>query len=749
MDLHLLIVIILVILAITDLTVGVANDAVNFLNSALGSRASTFRVAMIVAASGVLVGVTFSSGMMEIARSGIFNPQYFFLTELLIIFVALMFQDILLLDLFNTFGLPTSTTVSLVFGLLGASVSISIIKVIKSDNDISAVIDYINTDSVLVIVSAILMSILFAFVFGFLFQYLSRLLFTFSYKEKFRKFGSVWSGLALTSLSLFILIKGAKGASFIPPDISKWIQSNQLILSAYMFVGWTLLMQLLMWFTKINVLKVIVMIGTFALAMAFAANDLVNFIGAPIAGIHAYQYSLDHPDVRNMTMEMMAEPVRVDTLLLLLAGAIMVVTLFVSRKARNVAKTTIGLGNQDEGIEKFESNLIARNLVRFFIFIVDGLKLIVPRSLQRWVSSRFDLSKYQPEVDDKGIPPAFDLLRAAVILMVSAGLISLATSFKLPLSTTYVTFIVAMAAALSDKSWGRESAVYRVSGVITVIGGWFVTAFSAFTMAGIIAAIIYYCEIYAILGFSGLAVFTFLRTGKFRKEKDIKEEEVLTMISYANEATSQLITHTFNNIANNLSKVKLLLSTSYSGFLTSSLKDLKKARTDAEEHDQNCQVLIKNILKQLYKNKETEIFEVYDFSKSLISLQDIADRVVLLTKQNHNYLNNNHHKFTSEQIDEIARLLPLNSRLIDLVVEFLNSFKPEIMSEIEQQHKAIDIYLKQLSKIQYDRIKQTAGQYKKSMLYLNILSDTDFISDKILYIARSASLLNQRIAKYL
>lgn len=250
MDLHLLIVIILVILAITDLTVGVANDAVNFLNSALGSRASTFRVAMIVAALGVLVGVTFSSGMMEIARSGIFNPQYFFLTELLIIFVALMFQDILLLDLFNTFGLPTSTTVSLVFGLLGASVSISIIKVIKSNNDISAVIDYINTDSVLVLVSAILMSILFAFVFGFLFQYLSRLLFTFSYKENFRKFGSVWSGLALTSLSLFILIKGAKGASFIPPDISKWIQANQLILSAYMFVGWTLLMQLLMWFTK-------------------------------------------------------------------------------------------------------------------------------------------------------------------------------------------------------------------------------------------------------------------------------------------------------------------------------------------------------------------------------------------------------------------------------------------------------------------------------------------------------------------
>ncbi len=749
MDLHLLIVIILVILAITDLTVGVANDAVNFLNSALGSRAATFQIAMLVASLGILVGVTFSSGMMEIARSGIFNPQYFYLTELLIIFVALMFQDILLLDLFNTFGLPTSTTVSLVFGLLGASVAISIIKVVQNNDDLSAVIGYLNTDSVLVIVSAILMSILFAFIFGFIFQYLSRLLFTFSYKERFRKFGSVWSGLALTSLSLFILIKGAKGASFIPPDVSEWIQSNQLILSAYMFVGWTLLIQLLMWFTKINVLKVIVMIGTFALAMAFAANDLVNFIGAPIAGIHAYQYSLGHPDARNLTMERMAEPVRVDTWMLLLAGVVMVITLFVSRKARHVTKTEIGLGTLDEGIEKFESNLLARNLVRFAILAFDALKLIVPKSVQKWVSSRIDLSQYHPELDANGVPPAFDLLRAAVMLMVSAGLISIATSFKLPLSTTYVTFIVAMAAALSDKSWGRESAVYRVSGVITVVGGWFLTAFSAFTIAGIIAAIIYYGEVYALIGFSGLAVFTFFRTGKFRKEKDKQAEEVQTMLSYTNEATSQLINQTFTNIAKNLSKVKLLVSASYSAFLTSSLKDLKKARIDAEEHDKNCQVLIKNILKQLYKSKETEIFEVHDFSKSLISLQDIADRVVLLTRQNHRYIDNNHHKFTAEQIDEIARLLPLNSRLIDLTVEFLASFKSELLEAIEQQHKAMETYLKQLSKIQYDRIKHTAGQYKKSMLYLNILSDTDFISDKILDIARSASILNQRITKYL
>ncbi len=747
MELTLIIVIVLLILAVIDLTVGVANDAVNFLNSALGSRAATFRVAMIVASLGVLVGVTFSSGMMEIARSGIFNPQFYGLTELLIIFVALMFQDILLLDLFNTFGLPTSTTVSLVFGLLGAAVAVAIIKVLQLGQDLSYVVDYINTNSVLVIISAILLSILFAFTFGYIIQYLTRLLFKYSYKPNFRKFGAVWSGLALTSLSLFILLKGAKGAAFIPPDVSEWIKQNQLLLSAYMFVAWTMLIQLMMWFTKINVLKVIVMIGTFALAMAFAANDLVNFIGAPIAGLHAYQYSLEYPEIANVTMGIMSEPVKVDTYLLLIAGIIMVITLFLSRKARHVSKTEIGLGSQEDGIEKFESNLIARNIVRIFISIGNLFKLITPISINRWIESRFDKSKYQPELDENGNPPAFDLLRAAVMLMVSAGLISLATSMKLPLSTTYVTFIVAMSAALADKSWGRESAVYRVSGVVTVIGGWFFTAISAFFIAGVIASIIYFGELFAIFGFVGLVAFTFLRTGKFVKNKNLKDEALLSMFSYTNEATSILIKNTFNNIANNIGKLKTIMNLSYSGLLASNLKNLKKSMVEAGEHDNNCQVLIKNILKQLYKNKESEISEVYNFSKSLISLQDLADRVLLLAKQNHKYIDNNHHKFTPEQIAEIGGLIKGLNKLIDGSLKYLETFDISIMKELEIQHALNETELKKLSKMQYYRIKEASGQYKKSMLYLNILSDVDFIGDKILYIVKSAATLNDRVAK--
>lgn len=748
MELHLIIVIILLLLAVTDLTVGVANDAVNFLNSALGSRAATFRVAMIVASIGVMVGVTFSSGMMEIARTGIFNPQFFNLTELLIIFIALMFTDVLLLDLFNTFGLPTSTTVSLVFGLLGAAVGVAIIKVLQLGQDLSYVVDYINTDSVLVIISAILLSILFAFTFGYIIQYLTRLLFTYSYKSNFRKFGALWSGLALTSLSLFILIKGAKGAAFIPPDVSEWIKQNQLLLSAYMFVAWTLLIQLMMWFTKINVLKVIVMIGTFALAMAFAANDLVNFIGAPIAGLHAYQYSLEFPDIASKTMGIMSEAVKVDTLLLLLAGIIMVVTLFLSRKARHVSKTEIGLGSHEDGIEKFESNLIARNIVRLFIAIGNLFKFITPAPINRWIQSRFDMSKYQPELDENGIPPAFDLMRAAVMLMVSAGLISLATSMKLPLSTTYVTFIVAMSAALADKSWGRESAVYRVSGVVTVIGGWFITAISAFLIGGVIASIIFFGELYAIFGFVGLVAFTFLRTGKFVKDKNTKDEALLSMFSYTNEATSILIKHTFNNIANNIGKLKAIMNLSYSGLLASNLKNLKKSMVEASEHDKNCQMLIKNILKQLYKNKESEISEVYNFSTSLISLQDLADRVVLLSKQNHKYIDNNHHKFTAEQITEIGGLVKGLNLIIDSSLKYLDTFDQKIMKELEIQHALNEAELKKLSKIQYYRIKEASGQYKKSMLYLNILSDVDFIGDKILYIVKSAATLNDKIAKY-
>ncbi len=370
MDIAIVFVVVLLVLAVLDLTVGVANDAVNFLNSAIGSKVATFKTIMLIAALGVLVGVTFSSGLMEVARKGIFDPQMFVLMELLAIFLAVMFQDILLLDMFNTFGFPTSTTVSIVFGLLGASLAVSLIKISQNSGDYLLLMDYINIGNVFKIISAIFLSIVFAFVFGALIQYITRLIFTFDYEKRFRRYGSTWGGVALTCLSLFILLKGAKGSAFMTDELSIWIQSNIWLLSLYICISWTILLQLLMWFTKVNILKIIVLIGTFALALAFSANDLVNFIGAPLAGLAAYNFAPD--------MSLMAKPVQANTLLLILAGAIMVVTLYLSKKAKSVTQTTINLGRQDEGIDRFESNLVARLLVRIVLFIFDFLKKITP-----------------------------------------------------------------------------------------------------------------------------------------------------------------------------------------------------------------------------------------------------------------------------------------------------------------------------------------------------------------------------------
>ncbi len=518
MEIYLVIVIILVLLAVVDLAIGVANDAVNFVNSSVGSRAAKFRTTMILAALGILVGVMFSSGMMEIARKGIFNPQYFALPEILMIFVAVMLTDVLMLDLFNTLGLPTSTTVSIIFELLGASVAISAIKILSAGTDFSFIFQYINTASVLKIISAIFISIIVALVVGLLIQFLTRLLFTFDYAKQLKRYGSLWGGIALSFITFFIVMKGAKGASFMTDELASMIEANLGLIVLGSFVFWTIALLIIQFTTKINILRVIILIGTFALAMAFASNDLVNFIGAPLAGAMAYVFALDMKEPLNTSMEILNQPLRVDTYILLIAGAIMVITLFISKKARSVINTEVRLGRQEEGYEKFESNIFSRSIVRLSIIIFDFIKGLIPKNIMNFITSRFDMSKYKPALDEHGNPPSFDLVRAAVILACSSALISFGTSLKLPLSTTYVTFIVAMAAALSDKAWGKDSAVYRVAGVLTVIGGWLMTALIASTTAFIVAMIIFYGQIYAVIALAVFVGFTIFRTNVLHKK---------------------------------------------------------------------------------------------------------------------------------------------------------------------------------------------------------------------------------------
>ncbi|GAB5465291.1 MAG: inorganic phosphate transporter [Candidatus Kapaibacteriales bacterium] len=544
MDINLILLTVLVILAVIDLTVGVANDAVNFLNAAVGSKAAKLRTVLIIAAIGVLVGVLFSGGMMKIARSGIFDPSFFLMPELLIIFAAAMFQDIILLDTYNTLGLPTSTTVSVVFGLFGAGLGITLIKLSTDAIPGATFLDYMQMADVTKIVIAIFASVAIAFAVGFAIQFLTRLIFGFSYHERFKKFGAIWGSLALTSISLFIIMKGLKNADpeLFGGGVIEYINNNLQEVSLYLLVGWGIILQIMISFTKINVLKIIVMAGTFALAMAFAANDLVNFIGAPIAALNTYDLAQGYTDPHNTLMGDLATKAQADKIYLMIAGLIMMLTLFLSKKARSVTATTIGLSSQDSGNEKFKSNAIGRFLVRSTLGITEILNTYIPDKsrLKTTYNKRFDTRGFLSNSIDSNEAsnktnispkekPAFDLVRAAVILMVSAGLISIATSLTLPLSTTYVTFIVAMAAALPDRAWGRDSAAYRVSGVIYVIGGWFVTALGAMVTAATIAILIYFGGLPAIIGLCILIVFVLI-TSSMRHKKQEKARQ-LTMAS--------------------------------------------------------------------------------------------------------------------------------------------------------------------------------------------------------------------------
>ena len=489
----------LAILAITDLVVGVSNDAVNFLNSAIGSKAISFRTIMIVASVGIAFGAMSSSGMMEVARKGIFNPSEFVFSEVMIIFMAVMITDILLLDFFNTLGMPTSTTVSIVFELLGAAVAISLVKIAGYDGAYGDLVQYINTEKATEVILGILLSVVIAFTIGALVQWASRFLLTFKFQERPSWTAAVFGGFAITSIIYFIIVKGLKSASIFSPEILAFIGEKTAVFLLINFLAWSLITWILARLFKLNVYTLIIVLGTFALAMAFAGNDLVNFIGVPLAALASYtDWSNSGILPTEFTMESLDSAVQTPTYLLLASGVIMVVTLWFSSKAKNVVKTSIDLARQDEGEERFEPNFLSRQIVKYTIQASEKITAILPPNMVKNVDSRFEkplVNVPKSRIQDL---PAFDLVRASVNLMVASVLISLATSMKLPLSTTYVTFMVAMGSSLADRAWGSESAVYRVAGVLNVIGGWFFTAISAFTAAALIAYLISLGGIWAI-----------------------------------------------------------------------------------------------------------------------------------------------------------------------------------------------------------------------------------------------------------
>ncbi|MDJ0782165.1 MAG: inorganic phosphate transporter [Desulfosarcinaceae bacterium] len=732
MQLYLFAVGILFIMAIMDLMVGVSNDAVNFLNSSVGSRVAPRRTIMIIASLGILAGVTFSSGMMEVARKGIFHPHLFLMPELLTIFMAVMITDVLLLDFFNTFGLPTSTTVSIVFELLGAAIAVSLAKITLNGEGLWALGQYINSAKALAIISGILLSVGIAFCCGALAQFATRLLFTFDYQRRLRRYGGLWGGLALTMITYFILIKGSKGASFMTPEVVAWIRSHTWTIMTIGFVGFSLLFQVLQLFTRVNILKPVVLAGTFALAMAFAANDLVNFVGVPLASFSAYALAQTSSAPLTLTMDGLAKSVQTNTFFLLGAGLIMVGTLWVSRKARTVTRTEVNLGRQGEGLERFDSSQLSRIVVRMMVGILEGVRVIFPAPLRRWAHQRLDPQGYQPAPGYDGSTPEFDLLRASVNLMVASALVAWATSMKLPLSTTYVTFMVAMGTSLADRAWGLESAVYRVTGVLTVIGGWFFTALMAFSVALTFAFALYYFKGIAIAVLLILVAFVVLRNFRIhgRREKAAQEMEVLDLkrVSDADVA----IRGCFEASGRYLAVVRHNLSTCFDGILTENRRQLKQLRGETNRLQTWSNIIVANIFKTLRLLGQEEANHAGKYAYVVYALQEIAESMRDMILRCHVHTSNQHAGLLPEQRKALQRVRTCVENLLTDTTRVLERREVFDYRRIAAHYVALKQLLETIDTEQIARIRNGLSKTRLSILFYGINNDCLKISQQTL-----------------
>ena len=740
MDVYFIMIVALAFLAIGDLVVGVSNDAVNFLNSALGSKAISVRKIMILASLGVLVGSVFSSGMMEVARKGIFNPEMLLFSEIMIIFMAVMITDILLLDFFNTLGLPTSTTVSIVFELLGAAVAVSLIKISGLGSEFGDLVNYINVEKASQIILGILLSVFIAFSIGALVQFISRTLLSYNYEQKSKWVGSVFGGVALTSISYFILMKGIKGTSYAKESydlldgatISSFLETEVFMISIVSFVLLSLISYMLIFSFKVNIYKLIIGVGTFSLALAFAGNDLVNFIGVPIAAWQSYEAWIASGVPADMfSMEVLSSKVPTPNLLLFLAGMVMVVTLWISSKAKKVTKTEIDLARQRDTKERFQPNFISRGLVRFSYNVANYASLIVPKKLRDKINAQFEVPVVEMSSNKAVELPAFDMIRASVNMMVAAILISIATSFKLPLSTTYVTFMVAMGTSLSDRAWGSESAVYRVAGVLNVIGGWFFTAFIAFTAAGIIAFLIHLGgpTAIAILIFAALLI---LVRNYVSHRKEMEEEKNSDALTRAESKSIQgVIDESSGNMSKASKKIKKIYSQSIHGLAKGDLSGLKKNKKAVSKYSEEIDDLRNDLFYFIKNLDESTIKGASNFYINVLAyLQDIAESLQYISKITYKHINNNHTNLTFNQIRELQEIDSELNNLYD-EIQFIfskNNFKE--LNKVIDKKQELYSSLKQKIDIQISRTKKDESSPKNTTLYFSILIESKDLVEK-------------------
>lgn len=717
-ELYIAVVVILAILAISGLYVGVTNDAVNFLNSAIGSKAASMRTILIIASTGIIIGAMTSSGMMEVARSGMFNPSLFTFKEVMLLYVGVMIANVVLLDLYNSLGLPTSTTVSLIFCLLGSAVAVSLFK-IATDPEItfSMLSQYINTSRAMGIVSAILLSVVLAFICGTIVMYISRAIFSFRYVGMLRKVGALWCGASLTSIVYFALFKGLKNVLKDSAFIG-WINEN-LLLS--LFICWCICSLILFFLQmfKINILRINILAGTFALALAFAGNDLVNFIGVPIAGFDAFAEAKMATGMNeSLMMSSLAKPEQANVLYILAAGLIMVVTLWTSSKSMHVSETELSLSAQGDDIQpQHSSSLFSRTLVRGTINVARFFDRITPQRTKDFIESRF---KWE-DIEHSGAP--YDMIRATVNLTTASLLIAMATSLKLPLSTTYVCFMVAMGSSLADRAWGRESAVYRITGVMTVIMGWFVTAIGGFLIALVIGALLMWGDWFAFGFLSVMCLYMLIRSNfKNSKKSDNEQTEKLQTVKLSAEDN---VSETLMSLVNGtITSSTRIYSRTLIALMKENRKALKELSTESMqkyEHIHNLKYSIASTLRRTYDsdlNLSLYYVQVVDY------LNEMTKSLVHITRPAFDHIDNNHEGLNRTQTED---LLNVNSDVDIIYKRILYMLSSGDYSDIDQvldMRDELFSKIAKLTKTELSRIHEGASNAKASMLYLNILSET-------------------------
>lgn len=722
------IVIFLFMLAVFDLLVGVSNDAVNFMNSAVGAKVANFKTIVIVASIGVFAGAVLSNGMMDIARHGIFQPVNFSFYEIMCILLAVMVTDVVLLDVFNTLGLPTSTTVSMVFELLGGTFILAILKIVGDETGLLTLGDMMNTEKALSVIMGIFLSVAIAFIAGTFVQYISRLIFSFNYKKNLSWTIGIFGGIAVTSLSYFMLIKGLKSAPFMTPESLAWISENTTLLVVGCFITFTLLMQILHW-CRVNVFKIIVLLGTFSLALAFAGNDLVNFIGVPLAGFSAYTDYVANSNgvgIHDFMMTSLMSSAKTPAIFLFASGLVMVYALATSKKAKNVIKTSVDLARQEEGDEMFGSSALARTIVRRANNINDFLKRVIPAGMRRWIDSRFNKDEV---ILANGA--AFDLVRAAVNLVLSGLLIIIGTTMKLPLSTTYVTFIVAMGTSLADRAWSRESAVYRITGMLSVIGGWFITAFVAFTICALVTFIMFYTSFVGMFIFIVVAVVLLVRSNiKYNKKEKAEQQDDIFKRMMASKDKNEILALLRQHVKETLTSYITFSEDTYvkvtDGFIHEDLKSLRKAMNATDDQKK---MLKKRRRKELLGLRRIPITIAIEkntwFHLGSNSCEEMLYCLKRICEPCKEHVDNNFNPISKDCVTEFLPVREELCRLMERTRTAIENNNYEEADDILAKGDALKNSISSLRKQMMNRMQEADNaSLKASMVYLNILQES-------------------------